>query len=309
MGGWGWGWGGGGGRGGGGDGAAAAAVAEAAETLGPWAAQGLAGAAGGAVGLLGAQALARLARVSCATPVAAPALGVLALAGSGALAGQCARDVAEWGRTGQPPSLQSVAAGLVDPLNRDRVALDAALGVALYAVMGGRFRTVMPSDLRYPGANASASLPAAGEGYIGEAQRQELQYFFQRFGCHHCGSRFGKVVGDHMPPNKYAHADPPRLLRSLRRLKPIRPVLRALNLQGVRQRFYPQCGGCSQRQAAAVRANRKVLAFHVAAVPAGALASCLVGLRHFDASVSPAAWCRRVSHSLGWRSGSGSGSF
>ena len=297
------GWGG-GARGGGPEAeAAAAAVA-----LGPWAAQSLAGAAGGAAGLLGAQVLARLARVSCATPVAAPVLGIAGLAASGALAGQCAREVAEWGCSGRPPSLRSVAAGLADPGNRDRVALDAALGVALFAALGGRFRTVMPSDLRYPGANAVASLPAAGEAYIGEAQRQELQRFFQRFGCHHCGSRFGRVVGDHMPPNKYAHADPSRLLRGLRRVKPLRPVLRALNLQGVRQRFYPQCGGCSQRQAAAVRANRKSLAFHVAAVPAGALASCLVGLRHFDASVSASAWCRRVGQSMGL-GGSGSGSF
>ena len=24
-----------------------------------------------------------------------------------------------------------------------------------------------------------------------------------RDGCHHCGSRMGRVIGDHIPPNKY----------------------------------------------------------------------------------------------------------
>ena len=114
-----------------------------------------------------------------------------------------------------------------------------------------RDRVLLRGLRRGDGAGVVASLPAAGESYIGEAQRQELQYFFQRFGCHHCGSRFGRVVGDHMPPNKFAHADPSRLVKGLRRVKPLRPVLRALNLHGIRQRFYPQCGGCSQRQAAA----------------------------------------------------------
>ena len=26
-----------------------------------------------------------------------------------------------------------------------------------------------------------------------------------RDGCHHCGSRMGRVIGDHIPPNKYVH--------------------------------------------------------------------------------------------------------
>ena len=29
--------------------------------------------------------------------------------------------------------------------------------------------------------------------------------FLGRDGCHHCGQRTGKVVGDHIPPNKLVH--------------------------------------------------------------------------------------------------------
>jgi hypothetical protein len=25
---------------------------------------------------------------------------------------------------------------------------------------------------------------------------------FRRYGCHHCGKRFGQVIADHQPPNK-----------------------------------------------------------------------------------------------------------
>jgi CDP-diglyceride synthetase len=33
-------------------------------------------------------------------------------------------------------------------------------------------------------------------------QRAELRMLFRRYGCHHCGKRFGKVIADHQPPNK-----------------------------------------------------------------------------------------------------------
>lgn len=28
---------------------------------------------------------------------------------------------------------------------------------------------------------------------------------YKRLGCHHCGTRRGRPIGDHMPPNKSAH--------------------------------------------------------------------------------------------------------
>ena len=44
--------------------------------------------------------------------------------------------------------------------------------------------------------------------------------------------------------------------------RPLQRAGRALNLGAEPQRYYPQCGKCSQRQAAAVRANRRTLVLH-----------------------------------------------
>jgi hypothetical protein len=92
--------------------------------------------------------------------------------------------------------------------------------------MGGRFRSVLPSDVRFvvraaavwraaasqraadarracaQGALARESLPASGSSYATDVQRAELRMLFRRYGCHHCGKRFGKVIADHQPPNK-----------------------------------------------------------------------------------------------------------
>lgn len=46
--------------------------------------------------------------------------------------------------------------------------------------MGGRFRSVMPSDLARVGAIARESLPAAGVEYASDANRLELTRFFRR---------------------------------------------------------------------------------------------------------------------------------
>ena len=44
--------------------------------------------------------------------------------------------------------------------------------------------------------------------------------------------------------------------------QPARRAGEALGLAKEPQRYYPQCRGCSQRQAAAVRANKRTLVFH-----------------------------------------------
>jgi hypothetical protein len=54
----------------------------------------------------------------------------------------------------------------------------------------------------HQGALARESLPAAGSGYATDTQRTELRMLFRRYGCHHCGTRFGGVIADHQPPNK-----------------------------------------------------------------------------------------------------------
>ncbi len=47
-------------------------------------------------------------------------------------------------------------------------------------MMGGRFRSVMPSDLFKPGALARGSLPAAGKVYASDTFRGELKILMRR---------------------------------------------------------------------------------------------------------------------------------
>lgn len=49
-------------------------------------------------------------------------------------------------------------------------------------MMGGRFRSVMPSNLVYPGACAIESLPAPGSEYASQAAKGELRRLFARCG-------------------------------------------------------------------------------------------------------------------------------
>ena len=46
--------------------------------------------------------------------------------------------------------------------------------------MGGRFRSVMPSDLARVGAIARESMPAAGVEYASDRARRELFRYFKR---------------------------------------------------------------------------------------------------------------------------------
>jgi hypothetical protein len=54
-------------------------------------------------------------------------------------------------------------------------------------VMGGRFASIMPSDITKPGALAFESIPAKGENYAKASIKRELARIFRRDGCHHCG--------------------------------------------------------------------------------------------------------------------------
>jgi len=139
------------------------------------------------------------ARVSCVTPVLAPLCGALGVAGASAAAGQASAALGRWTREGSHPLAHHSWAGRV---HVEDVLLDGLLGCALFAASGGRFRSILPSDVRFVGALARESLPAAGSGYATDMQRVELRSIFRRHGCHHCGTRFGNVIADHQPPNK-----------------------------------------------------------------------------------------------------------
>lgn len=63
--------------------------------------------------------------------------------------------------------------------------------------LGGRFSSVMPSDLTKPGALAFESIPARAdnsEAYAAPSVKRELARIFKRDGCHHCGEAARVVV-------------------------------------------------------------------------------------------------------------------
>ena len=81
-------------------------------------------------------------RLSCATPLLAPAAGALGVGVSSALAGQASlrarRNLGSDDAAGTPVPRQ---------WRRADVLCDAAVGVLLFRAMGGRFRSLLPSDL------------------------------------------------------------------------------------------------------------------------------------------------------------------
>jgi hypothetical protein len=76
-------------------------------------------------------------------------------------------------------------------INADEALLDAVLGIVIFKLAGGRFSSLMPSDLAAPGALAYESIPAAGGEYAPPAVKRELVRIFRRDGCHHCGEKDG----------------------------------------------------------------------------------------------------------------------
>lgn len=100
--------------------------------------------------------------------------------------------------------------------------------LVVFKILGGRFRSVLPSSLLHPGAFARKYIPAKGQDYASAAVKKRLRLLGRKHGCHSCGRRWWtSYVGDHMPPNK--------LVR-----------------EGQQQRFYPQCTHCSNLQGAAL---------------------------------------------------------
>ena len=161
------------------------------------------------------------------------------------------------------------------------VVICTLFSLIAFRQLGGRWISILPSDVRMTGAFARASLPAPkGKEYASPSQRTAIQRLGRRFGCHTCGQRrFASLFhGDHMPPNRYAHADTRSTLlkqspydRKTSRFKHVdesfvqRWVLswqsktKPLRKQ---QRFYPQCPTCSSHQSRAVRLNIPLLIAH-----------------------------------------------
>ncbi|KAJ7568849.1 hypothetical protein O6H91_01G050300 [Diphasiastrum complanatum] len=125
--------------------------------------------------------------------------------------------------------------------------MPAIFGMIAFKMLGGKFCSLLPSDLRYPGAFAKASLPANGRGYAGELTRNVMRALYKQFGCHHCGRKTGKSISDHIPPNLMVHGNT-KYLRSFRAVKS--------------QRFYPQCEICIKLQSSALKHGHNPLVLH-----------------------------------------------
>ncbi|EFN50931.1 hypothetical protein CHLNCDRAFT_141732 [Chlorella variabilis] len=214
------------------------------------------------------------------------------------MAGQASIKCRKYMQDGKNPLLQPWKG-----VRSEDLIVDALLGITLFkasfaaaralaaGVMGGRFRSVMPSDLANVGAIARESLPAPSVEYATEANRVELRRLFTRDGCHHCGTRRGAVIGDHMPPNKQVQQYVHTARRSLLNLPFVKQLASAMNIPTAppRQRFYPQCTSCSQKQSAAIRNNKLTLVFHEVLHHGGKsqawhFAGAFLGMRHYHGS-------------------------
>eukprot|EP00884_Botryococcus_braunii_P002018 jgi/Botrbrau1/11817/Bobra.0224s0016.1 len=273
-------------------------------------------------GSLATQVLAKSCRISSATPILAPALGFAGVGLTAAAVGQAAiftqqrfeRDRFAGQRLAGKQRQQSPQ--LWQP---EDLVLDAMVGLLLFKMLGGRFRNTLPSDLFQRGSFAVESLPATGSVYASETHKAKLRRFMIRDGCHHCGRKHGRTVGDHIPPNKLVHGSKVEQFITSERLKqlwePLSPVHQSARIkatrrhlpieahfpnpgrwfksqvqhmfhlpeskQALKQRYYPQCASCSQHQAAAVRTGRRTLILHFGGPRPWHLAGILVGLRHF----------------------------
>jgi hypothetical protein len=134
-----------------------------------------------------------------------------------------------------------------------RACVAGGVAIACYRILGGRFRSAWPSDLRHEGAFARASLPALRQAdYANSAERGAIAAFGQVFGCHSCGRKSGRdlrFIADHQPPN-YVVAQ-----RGF--------FHRMLGLHAT-QRYYAHCNACSQIQSHVVKQSpsRNDLVYH-----------------------------------------------
>jgi hypothetical protein len=135
----------------------------------------------------------------------------------------------------------------------DNMIRDCLVGGTIFFLLGGRFRSVLASDLCYLGAYARRefSLPATLD-YATAAERMKIQIFGKRQGCHSCGTRKSETfIADHQPP-----------IAIVKRETSSSPLFR--KIFPMTQRFFPQCLPCSQRQGQSLLTNpRKIeLIYH-----------------------------------------------
>ena len=222
-------------------------------------------------GLALSQGVGAALRISCASPAIGSLGGMVGVGVASVAAGQ-ASEACFQAYAARPKKLDGyfmIFEQVVTSFDKNRALMDVILGVTAFKIVGGSFRTIMPSDLNKVGAIAKESIPAAGMQYATDEKRRELIRMFRRDGCHHCGSRKGMVIGDHMPPNKHViqrtEAMLTQIVDRMYRNSGFRRTMQTLGirpLSDVRQRYFPQCVSCSQKQSSAVRNNKSRRVFH-----------------------------------------------
>eukprot|EP01024_Parvocaulis_polyphysoides_P040569 TRINITY_DN36955_c0_g1_i1.p1 TRINITY_DN36955_c0_g1~~TRINITY_DN36955_c0_g1_i1.p1 ORF type:complete len:322 (+),score=33.19 TRINITY_DN36955_c0_g1_i1:112-1077(+) len=240
--------------------------------------QCLSSALGFTAGLATVQVVSMGVRVSCCTPVMGPIMGVIGVGLSSAVAGQVSFAVEE-SMNGRKFNWQNP---YVNVNGRD-VVWDALCGIVIFKIAGGSYRNILPSDVVKPGAMAVESLPAKGKEYVTGVQKLELQRLYKKYGCHHCGSKGGAPIGDHMPCNKFVWggANEPPKYKTI--TNPAHKWIRqsfGLPVGPPDQRYFPQCRRCSNFQSAVVRRNKGTkLILHFGSVQPQHLTGVVVGLR------------------------------
>lgn len=112
-------------------------------------------------------------------------------------------------------------------------------GVAAFLLLGGRTLSFTPSSIIAVGAFGRSCLNGNVK-YAILSQRKKIANLGRRFGCHTCGKRGGSFVADHQPP-----------------LEVIKNRSWLLSLVHPKYKYYPQCHGCSSKQASVLRWNKR----------------------------------------------------
>ena len=104
----------------------------------------------------------------------------------------------------------------------------------VFRALGGRFSSVLPSNLVKAGAFAREWIPAKTHQLATDYEKSLIQLIGMKYGCHTCGRRVTKFIADHQPPTK--------LFVSGTNKSPY-------------QRFYPHCQKCSSLQGVTVNSG------------------------------------------------------
>jgi hypothetical protein len=140
------------------------------------------------------------------------------------------------------------------------------VGASFFGILGGRVRSVLPSDYCRPGAFACerGSIPASVK-YAEAREKGGIEMVGRLFGCHTCGNQDAiKYIGDHMPPNKLAKEQNEKWYRRW-------------ILGNIKQAFYPQCESCSLIQSVEVRTQKGNVKTHFKQLRSYHLTGILIG--------------------------------